>query len=400
MRIAHVVQRYRPASLTGSERYIDALTIYMIARGHKVDVYTSTALDWSRLLIPRGRALPQGVEDYGRLRVVRIRPGYLKQSVERMLCLVSRHSLPCFLRGPRLPGLTHMMLEDYDIVHATPAPFPYLLDALRTAKRIGAGFVVTPFMHLGLRDYHNPYLVSVLRSADTVIAATRCEARVLSRVYGVKRVRVVELGIWVRDWLRDMPSREEARARLGLGEKEFVILLPHRAWAKGAYHVLEAAAMLARRGIRVTVLVFGLVRDEGFEELKNMVSTSGARVIDFGAVDEAMKKTLYAASDVLAQPSIADSFGIVYLEAWATRRPVIAADTLAMKCVVRHGVDGFRVRFGDVKSLVKTLTRLALDPGLREHMGEEGYKRVIRRHDWSIAGRKVEEIYRETASMD
>lgn len=393
-----MVQRYRPASLTGSERYIDALTIYMLARGHKVDVYTSTALDWCRLFVPFGQALPQGVEDYGYLRIVRLKPSYFKQLTSTALCLLLKLPLPCFLRGPRLSSLSSLMLEDYDIIGVTPAPFPYLLDTLRAARRIGAGLVVMPFMHFDLREYRNPYLLSVIGAADAVIAATPCEAKILMRVYGARRVRVVEPGLWIREWLQGMPGREEARLKLGLGEDEFVILLPHRARAKGAYHVLEAATIVARKGIPISVLVFGFVKDKGFERLKRLATINGVKVKDLGAVDEVTKKILYAASDILAQPSIADSFGIVYLEAWAARKPVIAADTLAMKCVVRHGVDGFRVPFGNVKALAEKFLRLALDPGLREQMGEAGYRKVIRRYDWRIIGKRMEEVYYEVAS--
>ncbi len=398
MMVAHVVQRYRPARLTGSERYMDAMTLYMLARGHRVDVYTSNAIEWRRLLVPVGGGLPPGVEDYGRLRVVRLRPGYFGQLVSRGLCRLGFGGPFCFMSGPRLPGLPGAMLEEYDVVHATPAPFPYLVDALRAARRVGAGFVVTPFMHFDLREYRDPFLVGVLRSADFVVAATACEARVLERVYGVRRVGVVELGIWVRRWVSGLVSRDEARARLGIAEDAFVVLLPSRAWIKGAYHVLEAAGLLAGRGVKVVVLVYGHVFDGGFGRVVELVSARGVEVRDYGSVDEGFKRLLFSAADVLAQPSIADSFGIVYLEAWASRIPVVAADTLAMKCVVRHGVDGFRVGFGDVASLARVLERLAREPGLAAEMGEAGFRRVVARHDWSVAGRRLEEIYREVAA--
>jgi len=396
--VAHVVQRFRPAPLTGSERYMDAMTLYMVARGYRVDVYTSTAVEWKRVFIPLGKGLPSSVENYGRLRVVRLRPGYLRQLVSRGLCRLGFSEPFCFMSGPRLPGLPRAMLGDYDVVHATPAPFPYLVDALRAARRVGAGFVITPFMHFDLREYRDPFLIGVLRSADFVVAATACEARILKRVYGVRRVGVVELGIWVKRWVSGLVPRDEARAKLGLPEDAFVILLPSRAWSKGAYHVLEAAGLLAKKGVKTVVLVFGLASDEGFTRVRELVSSKGVEVRDYGVIDEDFKKLLFSAADVLAQPSIADSFGIVYLEAWASTIPVIAADTLAMRCVVRHGVDGFRVRFGDVASLATILGKLAREPGLVAEMGETGYKRVIARYDWSVAGEKLSRIYREVAA--
>ena len=66
---------------------------------------------------------------------------------------------------------------------------------------------------------------------------------------------------------------------------------------------------------------------------------------------------MLAAADVFAMPSRTDSFGIVYLEAWLYRLPVIAARTWGMSDVVRNGEDGLLVPFGDVSVLAQTLGR-------------------------------------------
>ncbi len=50
--IAHIVQRYLPAPLTGSERYIQSISEYFVKRGYYVDVLTSDAHDWGAFYFP------------------------------------------------------------------------------------------------------------------------------------------------------------------------------------------------------------------------------------------------------------------------------------------------------------------------------------------------------------
>jgi len=102
---------------------------------------------------------------------------------------------------------------------------------------------------------------------------------------------------------------------------------------------------------------------------------------------------MFDACDVFVMPSRADSFGIVYLEAWARGKPVVAARAGAMPDVIRHGVDGVLVEFGNVKGIADAITSLLRDKGLRERLGDAGRRRVVEEHDWSIIGEKTKEVY-------
>ena len=66
----------------------------------------------------------------------------------------------------------------------------------------------------------------------------------------------------------------------------------------------------------------------------------------------------YAALDVFAMPSRTDSFGIVFLEAWANALPVVAAAAGGVPEVVRHGETGLLVPFGDLDLLSDSIARL------------------------------------------
>ena len=80
----------------------------------------------------------------------------------------------------------------------------------------------------------------------------------------------------------------------------------------------------------------------------------------------------FAALDVFAMPSRTDSFGIVFLEAWANGLPVVAAAAGGVAEVVDHGETGLLVPFGDVQALADALGRLLADRDTARRLGEAG----------------------------
>lgn len=85
---------------------------------------------------------------------------------------------------------------------------------------------------------------------------------------------------------------------------------------------------------------------------------------------------LYAACDVFVLPSVLEGFGIVFLEAMAYAKPVVAARAGGVPEVVAEGETGLLVEPGDLNTLQAALLRLLADPGLRRRLGAAGSRRV------------------------
>ena len=97
-----------------------------------------------------------------------------------------------------------------------------------------------------------------------------------------------------------------------------------------------------------------------------------------GPLPKADVPDFYDMLDLFAMPSRTDSFGIVYLEAWANGKPVIAAEAGGVVEVVRHEENGLLVPFGDVERLADSIGRLLDDRDLARHLGETGRSRTLR----------------------
>jgi glycosyltransferase involved in cell wall biosynthesis len=97
--------------------------------------------------------------------------------------------------------------------------------------------------------------------------------------------------------------------------------------------------------------------------------------VEWCGYDEDLKRVL-GGIDILAMPSVMESFGRVAAEAMASGIPVVAFSVGGLKEVIVHGETGLLVPLGDVGGLADALRRLIEDPVLRREMGVKGRERA------------------------
>jgi glycosyltransferase involved in cell wall biosynthesis len=168
---------------------------------------------------------------------------------------------------------------------------------------------------------------------------------------------------------------------------------------KGAEHLIDAMESVWREMPSVRLVMAGQQDSAHAAVIKERLQRAGAGhpgvVIDIDDFAEEEKPEIYAACDVFVMPSNTDSFGIVYLEAWASGKPVIACTDTPQETIIDPWEDGLLVRYGDARELAKAIIRLLSEDGLRLRMGENGRKKVLTNYAWEIAAAQVRELYRE-----
>jgi glycosyltransferase involved in cell wall biosynthesis len=122
------------------------------------------------------------------------------------------------------------------------------------------------------------------------------------------------------------------------------------------------------------------------------------RVVSVGRFDEKEKASIFDAIDVFAMPSVAESFGIAYLEAWMCRKPVIGARIPSTTCVIDEGVDGMLVQPGDSDALARSILALLSNRALRERMGDAGHAKTVERFTWRQIADRLEHIYEQASA--
>lgn len=81
---------------------------------------------------------------------------------------------------------------------------------------------------------------------------------------------------------------------------------------------------------------------------------------------------LFAAADLLVCPSRAEPFGNVVVEAWAQRRPVIAAASVGPRGLIAEGESGLLVPIEDADALAQAIRRLLHSRDLAAALAERG----------------------------
>jgi phosphatidyl-myo-inositol dimannoside synthase len=119
------------------------------------------------------------------------------------------------------------------------------------------------------------------------------------------------------------------------------------------------------------VVIGGGDLQPGLEEMAR-ASAARERILFVGKLRLDQLKGYYSRSDVFVMPSRQEGFGIVFAEAMAAGKPVIAGDRGGAPEVVRDGVTGFLVDPDDLDTLARRLIQILRDETLRKKMAEAG----------------------------
>jgi glycosyltransferase involved in cell wall biosynthesis len=118
-----------------------------------------------------------------------------------------------------------------------------------------------------------------------------------------------------------------------------------------------------------------------------------------GLVTVTQLRDQYARSSIVVVPSLwQEPFGLVLLEAMASRKPVVAYRSGAVPEIVADGETGFVVEKGNVEQLAQRVLDLLKDPGLAGKMGEAGRQRVVREFDIRETAASYADEIRKAAS--
>jgi glycosyltransferase involved in cell wall biosynthesis len=401
MKVVFVVPRFYPYS-GGYENYVLRLARHLHSCGHKVSVLTSNAFDLESFWLENFRTLPVGQESVGGVEVYRFPISHRKwiRRAGRLLAylpswrLKARFSTPSF----RVRGIVEALRQMApDVIHIGPLPYNRLMyEGLREGRRSDVRVITTPCTHFGedgndevSQHYTQPYQVRLLNESDAVLAMTDMERRRLIELgVGAEKVSALGLGIDIADVTGGNAERFRARWKV---QGPVVFHLGTKAPDKGTNSVVEAMKTLWDAGTDAWLVLAGSsVRafDDYIQAQPKL-----PRLLNLGPVDDADKRDLLAAAALLVHPSRVESLGVVYLEAWANGKPVIAADTAVSREIIEPGKDGLLVPFGDTSTIASAIQRVLADPLTSERMGQAGRNKVFERFSWDLALSEISRVF-------
>lgn len=223
------------------------------------------------------------------------------------------------------------------------------------------------------------------RRAGLVITPSQYCARRLAELYGVKNAAVVPELIDLEAW------RNLFRANAAAPDtRKFTVFSVCRFYPRKRLDVLlHAAALLRERIPELEVRIAGNGPES--KRLEQMCSERGLERAARWLGDVSMNELAaeYNRADIFCLPSLQEGFGIVFLEAMAAGKPIIAARAAAVPEVVRNGI---LVEPGNAEALAEAILRLYRDPDLRASLGAAGCRDVEEFAVLRVARRFLREV--------
>jgi len=113
----------------------------------------------------------------------------------------------------------------------------------------------------------------------------------------------------------------------------------------------------------------------------------------YGTTSEQKKQYLLENSAFLVLPSMVEGFGIVVLEAFACRKPVIASGIGALRELVSDEVDGYLVDPASETDWANRMIMLFEDPERARRMGMMGWNKVVNNFTMDRVATQMESVY-------
>lgn len=287
-----------------------------------------------------------------------------------------------------------------DIIHAVAQkPVIYAGFAMKFSKKAkfvaalgGVGFIFTgknikanllkPIVKLCLRFVlWDPTSKLILQNTDNV------QTIVKSRIVDKNRITLikgagVEIGKFQPSLIPKGPP---------------MVILPARMlWDKGVAEFVRVAGRIKARDIEAR---FVLVGDVDSHNPASIMQSQVDEWVQQGAIEHWGRRDdmdqIYQQASIVCLPSYNEGLPKVLLEAASCARPTVAFNVSGCREIVRDGINGFLVSFGDETALEKAIVTLINDRSLCAKMGAKGREIVEQAFSGEIINAQTFAIWNE-----
>ncbi len=231
--------------------------------------------------------------------------------------------------------------------------------------------------------FKRKWLQSVLTKSDSITATGNFLATATERLLENKtKVVVAPFGV---DMEVFQPAAQKQNETTVIGTTKSLEVV------YGQEYLIRAFAKLDHPNLKLFLVGDGSLRSR-FEKLVADLKVI-ERVEFAGRVAHHQISNCLQKIDILANPSLRESFGVSVLEAQACEIPVIASNVGGLPEVMRDGATGFLVPPGNVNAIAEKIELLASDENLRRRMGKAGREFVKKNYDWNENAKIMEQLY-------
>ena len=148
-------------------------------------------------------------------------------------------------------------------------------------------------------------------------------------------------------------------------------------WDKGLQELADAADILAERGVRCQIDLYGRpdLENPASATLDELEQINERDLVTWHGHTDSMADVLMSA-DIACLPSYREGLPKFLLEAAACGLPIVTTDVPGCREICIHGESGYLVQLKSTVELADALQELVVDAELRERMGARGRRLV------------------------
>jgi glycosyltransferase involved in cell wall biosynthesis len=285
-----------------------------------------------------------------------------------------------------------------DIIHCTEKPRDAFLGFL-LSRITGAKCVI--HLHVKAERWISPLVRWSMGRADALIGVSDfVRESILDMGYRPEKTFSVLNSLDLSRW-NDALDGEGIRQEFGMApDTPLVVVISRLFHWKGHTELLKALSRIKMVSPQVRLMVVGEDDPRGapgrgsfLMELKKLVYEleMEPQVIFTGFRKDIPQ--ILAACDIFAMPSFEEPFGMVYLEAMAMKKPIIALDNGGAREIVEHNKSGLLSPPYDINALADNLMCMIQEPAMRRRMGDYGRQHVERYFTAARMAGEVLDIY-------
>ena len=236
--------------------------------------------------------------------------------------------------------LDPVRLGGFEVLNGTQFGHGELFFLEKACKKSHVPFVFTPRTHT--LDPNTQKMITlglkIASAADAIIVFTKYEKEYYAGK-GIDPNKIFITGIGVRPEAFEPPASMMFRAEHGIPCDHSVVLhIARMEKYKGADLLIESMREVWKRKPNSTLVLIG--KSTSYTQDIEQIAKKETRIVVLPDASEKIKKEALFAATLLMNPSQFESFGGVFLEAWAAGKPVIGAKTPVSECVIDEGRDG------------------------------------------------------------
>lgn len=216
--------------------------------------------------------------------------------------------------------------------------------------------------------------------ADRIFTPSNYAARKIRDLYNVppEKISVMHNGLFFHDW------REYLAAATPVQGRPPTVLSVARLYKRKGMDLLMKSwpTVLAKLpDARLSIVGDGLER-KNLHRLAEKLGVNSSIDWKGTVLSDGEMASHYVNCDVFCLPSRHESFGLVFIEAMAAEKPVVALKSTAVPEVVRDGIDGILAEPEDAEGIAAGIITLLENSALRAKMGGQGVRRVKENFDF------------------